>query len=110
MRDVETNGAEARASSVHYEGSISKQDSAVRPPATAELTTIVISCQAPSRGGGRVCGAGLGESMVRLRLVGVFKRWDERRVVVGPRDVRRCRKCGWYNISEPVLDTESSQR
>lgn len=102
------NGVALRAQSVRYENAISHGPAIA--DATAKLATTAVTCQAPSRGGGRVCGSGLGESMVRLRLVGVFKRWDERRAVSGPRDVRRCKKCGWYNISEPMLDTQSDDR
>lgn len=72
-----------------------------------QLSTTPLTCQAPARKDGRVCGAGLGESMVPIRLVAVFRRWNERLVVSEPRDVRRCRKCGWYTVSELVLDNET---
>lgn len=90
-------------------GQFSEELAPWRRPVTAgkiasHAFSVSLTCQAPSRGDGRVCGGGLGESTVQLRLVGVFKRWDDRSAVPRPRDVRRCRKCGWYTVSEPVLD------
>ncbi len=65
-----------------------------------------LQCSAPSGPGGRRCGAGLGESLVSLSLVGVFERWETRKEVRGPRDVRRCPKCRWYNLLEPVHESD----
>ena len=65
-----------------------------------------LSCLAPGNHRSRPCGAGLGESLVPVQVVGLFRRWDERRKVAEPRDVRRCRKCGWYSAFQPRLDVE----
>ena len=65
-----------------------------------------LECHASSGPGGRRCGAGLGEALIDLRLVGVFERWETRKEVAGPRDVRRCPKCRWYNLFEPARERD----
>ena len=64
-----------------------------------------LNCVAPNGKERKPCGAGLGEALAPMRLVGVFLRWDDRHRVARPRDVRRCRKCGWYSVYQPLLDT-----
>lgn len=66
-----------------------------------------LNCLAPNGKASRPCGAGLGEALAPVRLVGFFLRWDDRIRVGRPRDVRRCRKCGWYSVYQPLLDTEA---
>lgn len=64
----------------------------------------LLECRAPSRRNPErfVCGAKLGESLEDVRFMGVVRRWADRsRATDAPRDVRRCPKCGWYNLYEP---------
>ena len=43
-----------------------------------------------------------------LRFMGVVRRWNDRTAVLGPvRDVRRCPKCGWFNLFEPLSEKEN---
>lgn len=60
-----------------------------------------IRCHAPSGAEGRRCDARLGEDGRRLRIIGVFNRWEAE---VGERSdarlVKRCERCGWYNLFE----------
>ena len=65
-----------------------------------------LNCHATSGPGGRRCGAGLGEAFIPVRLVGVFERWETRKELGGPRDVRRCPKCRWYNLFEPAEEMD----
>ena len=71
---------------------------------TEDLPSVLLACRAPSRRNPErfVCGAKLGESLEELRFMGVVRRWADRiRATDAPRDVRRCPKCGWYNLYEP---------
>ena len=64
-------------------------------------------CRAPGRNGSHrhVCATKLGEAPVSLRFMGVVRRWNDRTAVVeSPRDVRRCPKCGWFNLYEPLSE------
>ena len=61
-------------------------------------------CRAPGRNGSHrhICSTKLGEATVSLRFMGVVRRWNDRTAVLeSPRDVRRCPKCGWFNLYEP---------
>jgi hypothetical protein len=69
---------------------------------------LLLACRAPSRRNPErfVCGAKLGEALEELRFMGVVRRWADRaRATEAPRDVRRCPKCGWYNLYEPKEGT-----
>jgi hypothetical protein len=71
---------------------------------TEDQLSVLLACRAPSRRNPErfVCGAKLGESLEELRFMGVVRRWADRiRATDAPRDVRRCPKCGWYNLYEP---------
>jgi len=68
---------------------------------------LLLACRAPSRRNPErfVCGAKLGEALEVLRFMGCVRRWADRaRATDAPRDVRRCPKCGWYNLYEPKED------
>jgi hypothetical protein len=71
----------------------------------SDLPSTFLACRAPSRRNPErfVCGAKLGEALEDLRFMGVVRRWADRdRATDAPRDVRRCPKCGWYNLYEPA--------
>ena len=62
-------------------------------------------CRAPGRSNpvDHTCGTKLGEAPDPLRFVGVVLRWNDRiPATAGPRDVRRCPKCGWFNLFTPT--------
>lgn len=64
-------------------------------------------CRAPGRNGSHrhVCATKLGEAPLSLRFMGVVRRWNDRTAVLeSPRDVRRCPKCGWFNLYEPLSE------
>ena len=64
-------------------------------------------CRAPGRNGSHrhVCATKLGEAPLSLRFMGVVRRWNDRTAVLDSRrDVRRCPKCGWFNLYEPLSD------
>ena len=68
-----------------------------------ELETLI--CRAPGRGNPDryLCGAKLGEAAVVVRYMGTVRRWNDRlNASLEPRDVRRCPRCGWFNIFEPL--------
>lgn len=73
--------------------------------AGGDLPSTFLACRAPSRRNPErfVCGAKLGEALEDLRFMGAVRRWaDRNRATDAPRDVRRCPKCGWYNLYEPA--------
>ncbi len=69
--------------------------------------------KAGQRQASRVCATPIGETPLRLRLIGTVKRLKDRRVLAdrGELDVRQCRRCGWWNIFEPVpaADLEAAE-
>ena len=68
-----------------------------------QLTTLI--CRAPGRGNPDryLCGAKLGEAPLVVRYMGAVRRWNDRlNSCEEPRDVRRCPRCGWFNIFEPL--------
>ena len=68
-----------------------------------QLTTLI--CRAPGRGNPDryLCGAKLGEAALMVRYMGSVRRWNDRLPASEePRDVRRCPRCGWFNIFEPL--------
>jgi hypothetical protein len=70
-----------------------------------------LMCRAPGRTGSHrhVCSTKLGEAPVSLRFMGVVRRWNDRTAVLeSPRDVRRCPKCGWFNLYEPLAENGHS--
>ncbi len=79
-----------------------------RPDRYLESTLV---CRAPGRNDSHryICATKLGEAPVMLRFMGVVRRWDDRQgVVESPRDVRRCPKCGWFNLYEPLNGARAS--
>ncbi len=71
--------------------------------ANEQLTTLI--CRAPGRGNPDryLCGAKLGEAALLVRYMGSVRRWHDRLPAAGePRDVRRCPRCGWFNLFEPL--------
>ncbi|MEJ2313103.1 MAG: hypothetical protein P8Y10_04625 [Gemmatimonadales bacterium] len=68
-----------------------------------QLTTLI--CRAPGRGNPDryLCGAKLGEAALLVRYMGSVRRWNDRLPSCEePRDVRRCPRCGWFNLFEPL--------
>lgn len=64
-------------------------------------------CHAPGRNRSHrhMCATKLGEAPLHLRFMGVVRRWNDRTAVLeAPRDVRRCPKCGWFNLYEPLSE------
>lgn len=49
-----------------------------------------------------MCGDTLGESALEVEFAGVFRRFVEREAIVGDRDVRKCRRCGFWNAFQPI--------
>lgn len=71
--------------------------------AREQLTTLI--CRAPGRGNPDryLCGAKLGEAALMVRYMGSVRRWNDRvPACEEPRDVRRCPRCGWFNLFEPL--------
>lgn len=80
----------------------------IRHAGVAEDTLV---CRAPGRNGSHrhLCSTKLGEAPVSLRFMGVVRRWNDRVAVLeSPRDVRRCPKCGWFNLYEPLGNGHSN--
>lgn len=49
-----------------------------------------------------VCQTRLGETALEVEFAGVFRRWTERELIDGDRDVRKCPRCGFWNAFQPI--------
>ena len=62
-----------------------------------------IRCHAPSGPEGRRCDAPIAETSNKLRIIGVFNRWESGEGMrPNGRLVKECPKCGWFNLFEIV--------